>query len=188
MLTIYSKKIIAWLVRHSDTFQDPEQLEIYAYGLECFLNTTITIFVLFVGSILTHSILETFCWIISFSIFRHHAGGWHAPTQLSCILSSSLLGISNMLIIRHFELRIWHIITILLGSLIICLLFAPIDSTKVILSKTEQKKEKIISIFILMFGAFAYFLLPTNFSSSIIHAFLCTDILIVAKKISDNLK
>ncbi len=186
MITAYSKKIVNWLINHSGISEDEDQIEIYVYGLECFLNTAITVFILFLWSILTHSLLETFCWIITFIILRHHAGGFHAPTQFTCILTSSLLGISNWLIIQSVKLSMMPILIISSCCIIVCLLLAPIDSTKLILSKKERRTHKIISIFILILGTLASLILPINISSSIMYAFFCTCVLIVVKKISTH--
>ncbi len=65
-----------------------DQLEIYIYGLECFLNTFITIVLLFVWGVLSHTLGYTLIWVITFSLLRHYTGGAHAPTQLTCILGS----------------------------------------------------------------------------------------------------
>ena len=67
MITTLSKKIAYFLVSASNTEPESDQIEVYIYGLECFLNTVFTILILFVWGLLTNTLLETSCWIAAFS-------------------------------------------------------------------------------------------------------------------------
>lgn len=187
MITRYSKKIINWLVNHSEFSQDEEQIEVYIYGLECFFNTAITTLILMFWAIITHSAFEMLCWIVSFSTLRHHVGGLHAPTQSSCILSSSLLGISNYFILRCFKIDALDIIIIFIACTIICILYAPTDSEKLNLSPSESRKHKKIAITLLILGTLLSVILQNTISTSIMHSFFCTCLLILLKKVSDKL-
>lgn len=187
MIAIYSKKIVNWLIHHSGLSTDEDQIDIYVYGLECFLNTAITVFILLIWGFFTHTILETLCWIGAFSILRHHTGGFHAPTQFTCIISSSLLGMSNWIVLQYVNINIIHIFTLSIGCMIICLLFAPMNSRKSELSTLQQCQEKGISILLIGIGALVSYLLPCRISISIMYAFFCTCILMLLKKVSDKL-
>lgn len=102
MIKKYSKRIANLLINYSGTPSKEQNIEIYIYGLECFFNTLIPLILLVTWGICSKTLIETFCWISSFCIFHHYAGGFHAPTQLSCILSSTMLGISNYFICESF--------------------------------------------------------------------------------------
>lgn len=92
MITKWATSIANKLAELSGEDVSADQLEIYIYGLECFLNTFITIVLLFVWGVLTHTLGYTLIWVITFSLLRHYTGGAHAPTQLTCILGSFFLG------------------------------------------------------------------------------------------------
>lgn len=175
----YVQTFITKLVDCSGMSIDSEQKEIYVYGLECFLNTGITIFILAIWACFTHTLSETICWILSFSILRHHAGGYHAPTQLSCIFCSSLLGISNFLFIHFFNLNIVWCIGILLILCIFFFLFAPTWSNKKILSPKLKYHEKIKSFLITFSGFFMAIYFPHTIFLSTLYAFICVAILMI---------
>ncbi len=101
MLQSISDIFISYLIRLSQRNIDHDEKEVLIYGLECFLNTSIVCIVLSLWGIFTHRLTETVIWIIVFSVARHFAGGLHAPSELSCILSSICLGISNTFFIRR---------------------------------------------------------------------------------------
>lgn len=92
MITKWATSIANKLAELSGEDVSADQLEIYIYGLECFLNTFITIVLLFVWGVLSHTLGYTLIWVITFSLLRHYTGGAHAPTQLTCILGSFFLG------------------------------------------------------------------------------------------------
>lgn len=187
MITTYSKKIVNWLLYRSGVRHDEEDIEVYVYGLECFFNTAIPLFLLIIWGLLTHTTLETLCWIITFSILRHHAGGLHAPTQFTCILSSLAIGISNYFVLQHKNMDVSDMLIIFIGCVIICFLYAPVDSGKLKLSQKEYRRKKIISIVFLVLGTLISITLQNNISCSIMYSFFCTCLLILIKKVYDKL-
>lgn len=175
----YIQIFIANLIDSSGMNIGSDQKDIYIYGLECFLNTGITILILSIWGFFAHTLFETICWIFSFSILRHHAGGYHAPTQLSCIFCSSLIGMSNFLFIHFFNLNIAWCIGILLILCIFFFLFAPTESTKSILSAKLKYHEKITSFLIIFSGFVMAICLPHTIFLSILYAFICVAILMI---------
>ena len=169
------------LITASGTEPDADQLEVYVYGLECLLNTGATIFILFVWGLITNTFLETSCWIITFSILRHHSGGLHAPTQFSCITSSCLLGISNCVILKFISYQTVSTCFIGMFCITICVLYAPADTSKYELSEVVRWKEKFSSLLILTIGFLVAFILKNSISISIVYSNFCTCILILIK-------
>lgn len=184
MITTLSNKIAHFLISASHTEPEPEQIEVYIYGLECFLNTGFTIFILFVWGLLTNTLLETICWIGAFSILRHHSGGLHAPTQLSCIVSSCLLGISNWLVIDFIPYHTISAWFIFLLCIAICILYAPTDTSKYDLTDSMRKKEKFCSVSILIIGFVVALILKNEISISILYSDVCVCTLLLMKVIS----
>ena len=183
MITTLSKKIAYFLVSASNTEPESDQIEVYIYGLECFLNTVFTILILFVWGLLTNTLLKTSCWIAAFSVLRHHSGGLHAPTQFSCILSSCLLGISNWLILKYTSYHVMGALIACLFCILVCMLFAPTDTSKYELTKSMRKKEKLYSVSVLMIGFVIAFILKNEISISIIYSDVCVCILLLIKVI-----
>ena len=62
MITKWATSIANKLAELSGEDVSADQLEIYIYGLECFLNTFITIVLLFVWGVLSHTLGYTLIW------------------------------------------------------------------------------------------------------------------------------
>lgn len=78
MITKWATSIANKLAELSGEDVSADQLEIYIYGLECFLNTFITIVLLFVWGVLSHTLGYTlifssiYCWWHSFRFYHKH--------------------------------------------------------------------------------------------------------------------
>lgn len=68
-----------------------DDIEVTSYALECVLNTAITTILIAAYGIYIHKLENVVLWIISYSMFRHFIGGFHASTHFRCITLSSLL-------------------------------------------------------------------------------------------------
>ena len=69
MITKWATSIANKLAELSGEDVSADQLEIYIYGLECFLNTFITIVLLFVWGVLSHTLGYTLIWVITCILF-----------------------------------------------------------------------------------------------------------------------
>ncbi len=142
MITRYANIITDILISRSGIDFDEDQREIYIYGLECIMNTGITILILAIWGGLTGSITETLVWIIAFSTLRHHTGGYHASTHSTCILSSTLLGISNLFVIRYKHFLNQSLEYIYLFCFLVCILCVPQKNTKLTLTPIQKIYQK----------------------------------------------
>lgn len=188
MISKFAMKFLNFLIEKSDMNIESEQTEIYMYGLECILNTGITVFVLMIWGIITNTVLETICWIVMFTSLRHHSGGLHAPTQSACIISSCILGASNWMILKVFSYRMINISFICIFCIGVCFLYAPTDTTKFELTEMMQKKEKYCSLLVLGIGFLIAFILKNSISISIVYSSFCVCILVIAKIIGRRRK
>lgn len=183
MINTCSKLLIDLLLNHSKVVCDEAQAEVYIYGLECLINTGITLFIITLWGLFSNTIIETYCWIVAFATLRHHTGGLHAPTQFTCILSSCILCFSNSIIINYIKADIFYLLSMGISCLLLCYLFSPIDSTKLELGLKEKRKHKIKSLVIVSIGICISVALYNSISLSIIYSFFCACILMLIKKI-----
>lgn len=183
MISFLSKKITYFIISTSNTSPDSDQIEVYIYGLECFLNTGFTICILFIWGLFTNTIPETICWIVAFSVLRHHVGGLHAHTQLSCILSSCLMGISNWMVIAYIPYQSTIALLICAICIVTFMLYAPLDTPKYKLTHSMAKKEKIYSILIILIEFLICIVLKNKLSVSILYSDICVYILFVIRKL-----
>lgn len=70
MITKWATSIANKLAELSGEDVSADQLEIYIYGLECFLNTFITIVLLFVWGVLSHTLGYTLIWVGLSTLFQ----------------------------------------------------------------------------------------------------------------------
>lgn len=180
MLTFLSEKLVDLLIHGSQKTFDDEDREVYVYGVECFLNMVIVTGILCIWGIFTHSFFETLLWIASFSIIRHYAGGLHAPSELSCIVSSVLIGGTNYFAIQYANVTIWAF----LFCLLICMLFAPTDTSKLELTQQQKRVYKLKAGFTILVGAAICLLIGENtFTRSVLYAFVCASLLCAVLKL-----
>lgn len=99
MLHEIASKITEQLVKNNT--DDQNMIDIYIYGTECILNSSITIFFIIIASFFMHQFPQILIWLGAFVLLRNHFGGYHAPNHFLCITISSLLGITAMLF-HHF--------------------------------------------------------------------------------------
>lgn len=185
MITHWAVFIANKLTEISGEDVSNDQLSIYVYGLECFLNTFITIVLLVFWGFLSHTLFYTVIWVISFSLLRHYTGGAHAPTQLTCILGSVLLGCLNHWAIIY--LKQTPIVYLLL--IFMCILFAPTSSDKILLTSKQKFIHKLISVIIISIGLLLYFKIGINkLTATFFYSFCCVVFLMLLKSLKNVLQ
>jgi accessory gene regulator B len=75
---------------------------------------------------------------------------------------------------------------ILAISFIICLIFAPIESTKKELTKKEQWKEKSIALGIILIAVIFKSFLPEELFISVVYSLLVANVLVIFSVIKQN--
>lgn len=104
-----------------------EQYEIYLYGIECLCNELIANLILLIIGIFIHHVYEILVWSFTFVLLRTNIGGYHLHTHRSCVIISTLLGITSPLVNNFFgNLSLVYIIVILLCVLIVIFKIAPV--------------------------------------------------------------
>lgn len=175
MITKWAASIANKLAELSGEDVSADQLEIYIYGLECFLNTFITIVLLFVWGVLSHTLGYTLILVITFSLLRHYTGGAHAPTQLTCILGSFFLGCLDKWAIIYLKPT--------------CILFAPISNHKICLSAKQKWIHKFISVVIVSIGLLLFYKIGnTKMNTTLFYSFCCVVILMIVETIKNLMR
>lgn len=179
MIQKISIQLVNQLVVKSQQTVDKDQIEVYVYGMECFLNTGITTLLLFIWGLFSHNFAEEIVWIITFSILRKYAGGYHSPSQITCILGSAILGISN-----SFALTIlfWNrsVIFVIYFSLFLLFLFCvPVVSPMKPLSDGARETHKTIAIILLIVFFLLYFIFPNRYGQTIAYSNTLVGVLVI---------
>ncbi len=142
--------IIAQRLKDNNTIDD-EHYEICRYGLQqgfiIILNIVSTVAVGVVFGMLWQAVFFTAIYIP----LRSYAGGYHANTALRCYIYSILLMIAVLLAIRHITIPSFICIIILVISVSVIAMVAPVEDLNKPLDKMEKavykKRTIIISTF-----------------------------------------
>lgn len=140
---------------------DESEKELYAfglnYGLMTLLNVVTTTFVGIVFGMLWQSLV----FMVSYIPLRAYAGGYHSKTPQRCYLTSILMIVTAVLLIKNTEwTSVGSVIAVILTGLCIYVL-APADNKNRSLEKVEKKvfRKRVrliwLSEFVLITGFFA---------------------------------
>jgi accessory gene regulator B len=144
-----------------------EQAETIKYGLECVLNeTTKTIIYLIFFAILSltgyYLVALVFFWFT-----RMFAGGFHANTYVECFIITFLIISIGIFTGSQLGLPVQIKITLLLISIILTFIFAPVDHpNKPIISTKRRIRLKYMSVFTFILLSAATFLLEEHYAAT----------------------
>ena len=94
-MNLLANKLADRLVRKG---LDPENKEIYAYAIECLLNTTASFGTILIVSIILGKFFLALIWMAFFFPIRQTSGGLHASNHIGCYILSISIGIGCLLI------------------------------------------------------------------------------------------
>ncbi|MGE5328337.1 MAG: accessory gene regulator ArgB-like protein [Deltaproteobacteria bacterium] len=131
---------------------DDEKAEIINYGLKSIFSLiTKTVIILLLAYWL--GILDLMLiTIISIAIYRLFAGGAHANSHITCLITTSMLYFGTIYLSKWLSLYVLNVkpfyLVIFIVNCIIIYLYAPADvQQKPIMSKTLKEKLRIESVF-----------------------------------------
>ena len=169
-----TKKLIAL----SGKAIDKEQYEIYLYGMYCVTSTVIPSSLILLTALPEGHLFVTLLWLVCFYKLRSLAGGFHAKTQLRCLIESIIVGLSaHMLSPLCSRLPWWCCGIVFSGILLFSILEAPVPHPNKILDPARRSRNKKILILLLCILFPIAPALPDSFSGYLIHAVGATLIL-----------
>lgn len=120
---------------------DKDKRNVYSYGFEILISTALYTLIFILAAIITNSMMESIFFWVGFFIIRTIAGGFHAKSYKACHILSLATHLFFILIVKVVP-SVFHLQTTLilnLFSIVIILIFAPVDHP----NKPFIKKEKI---------------------------------------------
>lgn len=135
----------------ADLGYEQEKKEIIAYGIETFVLSILGFLAILGISYLLDSVFPAIIATIFGGFLRKLSGGAHFSTPIKCLTFGavvySLIGVGAKEIVNHGFTNLGVLVAVLLISLVIVYLYAPVDSeAKPIHSETFRKKLKIASL------------------------------------------
>lgn len=95
MIHTLAIKIVDFLMKYGTA---KKSRAIYIYGTECFISECIGNILLFTIAFPLHEEYMMLIWLISFLSIRIHIGGYHANSHWMCLVISTLIGVSSILL------------------------------------------------------------------------------------------
>ncbi len=124
----------------------PENREFYFYGLQLAISKLFFFLVILVISFFTKTFLVSMAFVFMYSVIRQFSGGHHCRSEVSCFFVSILLYLIMILFydIDMHGIKIFLCISAAVSVLLI-MIFSPIEHKNKPLSADERKKYGIIS-------------------------------------------
>lgn len=154
--------------KNNPTYQE-EKLEEIRYGLESIYLTYTKIFLIFVLAYFLGIIKETLLLLVTYNIIRTFTFGIHATKSIYCLITSLMLFIGGVYVVKYMSLNI-YVKAIISIILLICIYkYAPADTYKrPLINERKRKKYKAISTIL----GIAYVILIIIFNNYIISNYL----------------
>lgn len=150
------KRIATWLINNGSI--DEEEREIYEYAIQSLKLLIMPIlYAVFIGWVLQEWII-TMEYVFLFSILRKFSGGYHAKTELQCMLFSLGTIYSAVYLVNKWAIG-FHLNICYILSVLILLKYSPVDSENRKLDKEERKKSHRIILFMQILLIVMYFLM-----------------------------
>ena len=154
MITSLARYIAVFLFKNN--IIDGEKLDIYIYGFEIIISSSINITMAIILGILLSQLVECFIFLISFILLRKYCGGYHASTYLKCNIIFAINIVIVMLALKigiTADIYIHYILCLI--SIIVFWFFAPVENKYKPLNSDEKKKYRKLAI---MIGSFFIFI------------------------------
>lgn len=126
-----------------------ENREAYSYGIELFLFKASLYIIVAVIALITHTLIPSAIFVVSYILLRQYNGGYHCKTAEMCMIISIFMYLIFLLL---YKLDYGNTKKILLISSCISLLsiavFSPVENINNPLTVKEKRKYHIISVVI----------------------------------------
>ena len=154
--------------KNNPTYQE-EKLEEIRYGLESIYLTYTKIFLIFVLAYFLGIIKETLLLLVTYNIIRTFAFGIHATKSIYCLITSLILFIGGVYVVKYMSLNI-YVKAIISIILLICIdKYATADTYKrPLINERKRNTHKVISTIL----GIAYVILIIIFNNYIISNYL----------------
>lgn len=191
MLARFAKMLSSFFI--SKKLIEEDNRNVYDYCFEIMLSTILNFMVILAIALITHTIIQTVFYIVSFMIVRGTAGGYHAESHLSCLVIL-VLSYGSFLVLLHILPNTWmKIVSLVFAFISIVLVFilSPIEDHNKSLTEQEIKKFKrksrtVILLLSFLTIALSVFISNAQFSFSLASGMVTVAISLLAGKIKNN--
>lgn len=150
MISKISTIIVNLLIKNSTITEDDREL--YQYGFFILMSQMLYFTITMVFGLLLGVFIESIVFYCSFQLIRRYAGGFHASTETSCGIMTTISLLISVVLIRvslSVNLEISFLIAATFAAISICIL-CPLDTPEKQLSKSESNYYRKVSLCVLL--------------------------------------
>lgn len=147
MISRISSRIVKALIENN--IIKTEENEIYQFGIEMVISTTIVILIVLSCGIIFRDLISSIVFFIIFAFIRSSSGGYHADTYFKCNIIYAINLIIVLFWIKFappYYSLCGHIMFLLIYFLMVYQ-FSPIENSNKPLDNSQKKKHKMICVF-----------------------------------------
>lgn len=181
--------IVQFMLKHSVI--EAEDAEIYKFGFNQLIFISINLITTVIIGILFSMLFESIIFLVSYTVVRVYAGGYHAKTQFRCYIISSLFIVLALLGVRYIN---WEgfasIIAITIAAVIIFKLSPvetknkPLDDIETKIYKTKSR-QRIVTIYALCIVA-RFLNYETTFKSVAMAIIILSFVLLIGQQMNGH--
>lgn len=140
-----------------------EHYDIYVYGFQSALETTVSFMAAFLISLILKAVPEFLFFSFFFLLMRSYTGGLHLKTCKACFVSSCVILIVAILATRYIHIHYGVSLAIYLASILVIIATGPVDHPNKKIDESDNIRYKLKSNIILVISLFtAFFLFATK--------------------------
>lgn len=117
----------------------PEDKEVYRYGIQQGLSLALNILTTIIIGVFCGMVYPSILFLVCYMPLRSFCGGYHAKTHLRCYIYSVIMITSILLVAKYATFNIILYEVLVLISLIIILLLAPVEDENKKLDCVEKR-------------------------------------------------
>lgn len=135
---IVSRMLVANLISENE-------VELYNYGVQIMLEKVISYATIFALAMIIRKFLEILLFSVSFSVIRKYSGGIHCKTFKSCLIISTLVSFSGVVLLPLIENNLSLYQGGVIMSIVILILIGSINNPNIDWSECEYKRARRLS-------------------------------------------
>lgn len=178
------------IVKHCCKGKGSDENELYIFGVNQFLNMLLNILTaLFIG-ILFGETLQIILFMLAYIPLRSYAGGWHSRTPLRCYIFSVIMLITVSIGMNYLYMEDWVYYVVLVASVLVMLILAPVEDRNKPLDETEHKVYKrrttLIAVIELIIALILKLLISDSLFIAIVYSFVVLSLMLIAGKVKNH--
>ncbi len=128
MIRKLSEKILTVLIRNQGVKET--QRDIVLFGIEQGIVTALEITLLLITSAILGSVVKGVIILMAFTTIRIYAGGYHAKTQIGCVIRTWIFFVMVILCQNHFDINIYIQEVVVIWNFLILVWICPLENEK----------------------------------------------------------